>query len=85
MVNSRLFALRAVCHDGGEMRDLTQEALDRLTRPAKEHDRSLDEKVKVITPFTIEEATRVAAQWRRRLAGRMTSDSADLIREDRDL
>ena len=70
------------------VRDLSEETLDRLKRRAKEHGRSLQGEAKVIleaaAPFTLEEAARVAAQWRRRLAGRMTSDSADLIREDRD-
>lgn len=34
-------------------------------------------------PVTPEEAARLAAQWRHRLSGRMKSDSADLLREDR--
>jgi predicted DNA binding CopG/RHH family protein len=32
----------------------------------------------------LSEARKTAEEWRRRLAGRMTSDSADLIREDQD-
>lgn len=34
--------------------------------------------------YTMEEARAVAEEWQQRLAGRMTSDSANLIREDRD-
>jgi hypothetical protein len=70
------------------MRDLTQTFFERLKRRAKAHARSLEGEDKVTleteTPFTMEEAARIAMQWRRRLAGRMTSDSADLLREDRD-
>jgi plasmid stability protein len=70
------------------VRDLTPETLDRLKRRAREHGRSLQSEAKVIleaaAPLTNEEAAAVAAQWRRRLAGRMKSDSADLLREDRE-
>jgi plasmid stability protein len=69
------------------VRDLTEVTLDRLKRRAKEHGRSLQAEAKTIleaaAPLGMEEAARVAAQWRRRLAGRMKSDSADLLREDR--
>jgi plasmid stability protein len=69
------------------VRDLTEETLERLKRRAREHGRSLQAEAKTIleaaAPLTLDEAARVAAQWRRRLAGKMKSDSADLLREDR--
>ena len=34
--------------------------------------------------YSIEEASHIAEQWRQRLAGQMVSDSAHLIREDRE-
>ena len=34
--------------------------------------------------YTMNEARTIAEEWQRRLAGQITSDSADLIREDRD-
>lgn len=34
--------------------------------------------------YTMDEAHAIAEEWQRRLAGQITSDSADLIREDRD-
>jgi predicted RNase H-like HicB family nuclease len=34
--------------------------------------------------YTSEEARRIADEWRQRLAGRAHSDSAELIREDRE-
>jgi hypothetical protein len=34
--------------------------------------------------YTMEEARAIAEEWQQRLAGQITSDSADLIREDRD-
>jgi hypothetical protein len=36
------------------------------------------------TTLTLEEAGRLSERWQRRLAGRSFSDSAGLIREDRD-
>lgn len=70
------------------VRDIDPEVLDRLKEQARRNGRSLQGEVKAIleaaAPMTLDEARRVADRWRRRLAGRMTSDSADLIREDRE-
>jgi plasmid stability protein len=71
------------------VRDLSPETVERLKDHAEQNGRSLQGEVKAIlesvaaTP-TMSEARRIAEEWHRRLAGRMTSDSADLIREDRD-
>lgn len=69
------------------VRDLTEETLDRLKHRAREHGRSLQAEAKTILEeaalLTLPEVAQVAAQWRRRLAGKMKSDSAELLREDR--
>jgi plasmid stability protein len=69
------------------VRDLDPEILERLKKRAKHHGRSLQGEAKAILEaaalFSMEEARQVAERWQQRLAGRMTSDSADLIREDR--
>lgn len=71
------------------VRDLSPDIIDRLKSRAEQHGRSLQGEAKAIlesaaaTP-TMSEARRVAEEWHRRLAGKMKSDSADLIREDRD-
>ena len=70
------------------VRDLAPEVLEHLKGRARLHGRSLQGELKVILEsaalFSIAEARLTSEQWRRRLAGRMTSDSADLLREDRD-
>ena len=70
------------------VRDLDPNTLERLKKRAKEHGRSLDGEVKAIlesaATLTMEEARKAMEQLRRRFAGRMTSDSSDLVREDRD-
>ena len=70
------------------VRDIAPEVLNRLKEQARHNGRSLQGEVKAIldaaAPMTLEEARRLSEHWRRRLAGRMTSDSADLIREDRE-
>jgi len=70
------------------VRDLDEKLVDRLKERAKDHGRSLQGEVKAIlegaTQYSMEEARVVAEEWRRKLAGRIHGDSADLIREDRD-
>ena len=69
------------------VRDVDAGVLERLKAQAKRHGRSLQGEVKVIlieaTDLSLREANRVSTQWRKRLAGRAFSDSAGLIREDR--
>jgi plasmid stability protein len=70
------------------IRNLTDTTVDRLKRQAKLHGRSLQAEVKEI----LERAAAVepidhaalAAKIRARLSGKLHSDSAALIREDRD-
>lgn len=38
----------------------------------------------VVEELSVDEARATSERWRKRLAGRMTSDSSDLLREDRD-
>ena len=74
--------------------DLEPDLIVRLERQAARHSRSLEEEVKAIleaaaklppTPkLSVSETRKAAEEWHQRLAGRMASDSADLIREDRD-
>jgi plasmid stability protein len=70
------------------VRDLAPQTVERLKNRARQHGRSLQSEVKIILEeagtFSMEEARQVAEQWRQRLAGRVHSDSAALIREDRD-
>ena len=74
---------------GSLVRGLDQKTVTRLKERARISGRSLQQEVKVIleraaTTLTMEEARRLSATWHRRLAGRSYSDSAELIREDRD-
>ncbi len=70
------------------MRDLRNETVERLKARAKRHGRSLQGEVKAILEaaagYSMAEAEATSAGWHARLAGRAFSDSADLIREDRD-
>ena len=70
------------------VRDLDIALVDRLKGQAQLHGRSLQGEVKAIletsTRLSPAEAREIADRWRLRLAGRMQSDSADLIREDRE-
>ncbi len=71
------------------VRDLDADAVERLKERARRHGRSLQKEAKAIledaaSRYTMERARRVAEQWHERLAGRTFSDSAELIREDRD-
>ena len=70
------------------VRDLDRNILDRLELRARSHGRSLQAEAKAIleaaAPLPMREARRIAEEWQRRLAGRVTGDSADLLREDRE-
>ncbi|HEY0511331.1 MAG TPA: hypothetical protein VGH73_05480 [Thermoanaerobaculia bacterium] len=70
------------------VRDLSPDTVERLKDRALRHGRSLQGEVKMIlesaATLSTSEARAVAKEWQRRLAGRMTSDSSDLIRENRD-
>lgn len=70
------------------VRDLNPETIERLKERAKRHGRSLQGEAKVIleaaTSFSMAEARKVSERWQEKLSGQMKSDSADLIREDRD-
>lgn len=65
------------------------ETIDRLKDLSKQHNRSLQGEAKLIPEeaaqqMTMEEFKARAQKWRKRLSGRKFSDSAELIREDRD-
>ena len=70
------------------VRDLEPEVIERLKSRARQHGRSLQGEVKSIleaaAPLSMDEARHIAERWQQRLAGRISGDSADLIREDRD-
>jgi plasmid stability protein len=70
------------------VRDLEKETIERLKRRAKQHDRSLQGEVKLIlqnaAKLSMAEASSIARDWQKRLSGKKFSDSALLIREDRD-
>ncbi len=69
------------------VRDLDMSILERLKAQARQHGRSLQGEVKVIlieaATLSLREANAVSTRWQKRLAGRVLSDSAHLIREDR--
>lgn len=71
------------------VRDIDARLIERLKKKAKQHNRSLQGEVKCIIEeeakkMTMEESKVLAEKWRKRLAGRKFSDSAELIREDRE-
>lgn len=70
------------------VRDLDATVVEGLKRRARGHGRSLQGEAKAIldaaATMSWEEARRVAGEWRERLGGRLASDSAELVREDRD-
>lgn len=70
------------------VRDLDSHTIERLKLSAKQHGRSLQREVKAIleetVPMTMKEAKAVSEKWGKRLTGRTFSDSAKLIREDRE-
>lgn len=69
------------------VRNLDPKILKRLKAIAQRHHRSLQSEIKAIltevVPFLTKEAVSVSSQWRRQINGRKLTDSADLIREDR--
>jgi plasmid stability protein len=71
------------------VRDLEPAVVERLKARARCHGRSLQAEVAQILReaarmYTPEEALALSETWHRRLAGKTFSDSADLIREDRE-
>lgn len=71
------------------VRDIDSETIERLKQRAKRHHRSLQGEAKVILEdaaqkMTMEEARAMAERIRKSFKGRTFSDSAELIREDRD-
>jgi len=70
------------------VRDLDSHTIERLKPSAKQHGRSLQREVKAIleetVPMTMSEFRAVSEKWQKRLRGRKFSDSAKLIREDRE-
>lgn len=67
--------------------DLDPQFLERLKARAARHGRSVPEEARAIleaaVTLSMTEARTRAAYWQQRLAGRAYSNSADLIREDR--
>ena len=68
---------------------LDQKTIERLKERARVNGRSLEQEIKTILEratetLTMNEARQLAERWRRRLRGQPFSDSAGLIREDRD-
>ena len=70
------------------IRDMQAETVQRLKARARRHGRSLQGEVKVILEeaagYSMQEARAVSEGWAVRLDGREFSDSADLVREDRE-
>lgn len=71
------------------VRDLEPTVVERLKERARCNGRSLQAEVAQILReaarmYTPEEALALSEMWHQRLAGSAFSDSADLIREDRD-
>jgi hypothetical protein len=70
------------------VRDLPPETVARLKAQACLHGRSLQGEVKRILEeaiqYSLTEACGTAAEWRQRLAGQVSSDSTELLHEDRD-
>ena len=69
------------------VRDLDVRILGRLKVVARRHGRSLQGEIKTIlteaVAFLASEAVSVSARWQKNLTGRRLSDSAGLVREDR--
>jgi plasmid stability protein len=70
------------------LRDLDDDVLKRLKNAAAAHHRSLQaelhEILRLASERSLAETRRISAQWLKRLSARTHSDSARLIREDRD-
>jgi antitoxin FitA len=68
------------------IRDLDAKLVDRLKDRAREHGRSLEAELRGIleaAAMDLSDARALAARIRRRLSGRVHSDSAVLLAEDR--
>jgi antitoxin FitA len=69
------------------IRDLDPKLVARLKDRAREHGRSLEAELRAILEAAVQtdigDVKALAARIRRRLAGRVHGDSADLIAEDR--
>ncbi len=70
------------------VRDLDDDVLKRLKAAAKTHRRSLQAEIHEVlrnaSARSLVETRRLSAQWLKRLRASSQSDSAALIREDRD-
>jgi len=70
------------------VRDLDDDVLKQLKASAKAHGRSLQAEIHDVlrnaSARRMAETRRLSAQWLRRLRGTTQTDSAALIREDRD-
>lgn len=70
------------------VRDLDDEVLKQLKASAKAHGRSLQAEIHEVlrnaSVRRLAETRRLSARWLKRLSGTSQSDSAALIREDRD-
>ncbi len=70
------------------VRDLDPNTIERLKSNARQHGRSLQGEVKAIleetVPMTMSEFRAVSEKWQKRLRGGKFSDSARLVREDRE-
>jgi len=69
------------------IRNLEPTVIKRLKLRAKQHHRSLQAELKAIvesaTKMSMEEAKQVCNTWQKRLVGNSFSDSAELLREER--
>jgi hypothetical protein len=68
---------------------LDQETIERLKKRVRLNGRTLQRKAKAlleraVNTLTMSEARQLSERWRYRVGGRSLSDSAPLIREDRD-
>lgn len=71
------------------VRDLDPEVLERLKMRARSNGRSLQKEVREILEgaaetYTMAEAGEVTGRWQERFAGQNFTDSAALVRENRD-
>jgi plasmid stability protein len=72
------------------VRDLEPAVVERLKERARRHHRSLEAEARLILTSAAPDgrafanAVRFAAEMRLKTAGKISGDSADLIREDRD-
>ncbi len=69
------------------VRNLDERLVGRLKADAKRHGRSLQGEIKAIlteaVSYAVTKAAAVSGQWQERLKGRKLTDSAAMVREDR--